>query len=178
MSRILPVILLTLGAVPVAAQTPGDTTMIVRGVIVERHGIFEEGEEASWWARVANALHVTTRRRIVEREILFRAGEPFDSSRVAETARNLRGLGVFRRVLIDSIRTDSGLVLRVTTKDGWSIRPTVDLSKVGAQTAWAVGLEELNLFGNAAIGSLTYSDHPDRILDSLADVLPALRRPA
>jgi hypothetical protein len=162
MSRILPVILLTLGAVPVAAQTPGDTTMIVRGVIVERHGIFEEGEEASWWARVANALHVTTRRRIVEREILFRAGERFDSSRVAETARNLRGLGVFRRVLIDSIRTDSGLVLRVTTKDGWSIRPTLDLSKVGSQTAWAVGLEELNLFGNAAFGSLTYSDHPDR----------------
>jgi hypothetical protein len=155
-------LLAVVGGVPLAAQAPMDTAMVVRGVIVQRHGIFEAGEEAAWWVRVVNALHVTTRRRIVEREILFRAGEPFDSSRIAETARNLRALGVFRRVLIDSIRTDSGLVLRVTTKDGWSIRPTVDLSKVGSQTAWALGLEELNLFGNAAFGSLTYSDHPDR----------------
>jgi hypothetical protein len=131
-------------------------------VLIERHGIFDSSEETSWWARAGNALHVTTRRRVVEREVLFRAGEPFDSARVAETARNLRALGVFRRVLIDSMRTDSGLVLRVTTKDGWSIRPTVDFSRVGSQTAFALGLEELNLFGNAAYGSLTYSDHPDR----------------
>ncbi len=145
-----------------SAPTPPDSAMIVRGVIVERHDIFDRSEEASWWARIGNALHVTTRRRVVEREILFRAGEPFDSAGVAETARNLRALGVFRRVLIDSMRTDSGLVLRVTTKDGWSMRPTIDFSSAGSQTAWAVGLEELNLFGNAAYGSLTYSDHPDR----------------
>ena len=156
-----------LSPAPLAAQTPAqetpiDSARIVRGVIVERRGIFEPSEEASWWARLGNALHVTTRRRVVEREILFRAGEPFDSARVAETARNLRALGIFRRVLIDSMRTDSGLVLRVTTKDGWSTRPTIDFSKVGSQTAWAIGLEELNLFGNAAYGSLTYSDHPDR----------------
>jgi hypothetical protein len=151
---------------PLNAQTradgPSDSSNIVRGVLIERHGIFDPSEEASWWARAGNALHVTTRRRIVDREVLFRAGEPFDSARVAETARNLRALGVFRRVLIDSMRTDSGLVLRVTTKDGWSIRPTIDFSRVGSQTAFAIGLEELNLFGNAAYGSLTYSDHPDR----------------
>ncbi len=154
---------------PLGAQTqvPADTTvrdtsMIVRGVVVERHGIFDPREEVTWWARLGNALHVTTRRRVVEREILFRTGEPFDSARIQETARNLRALGVFRRVLIDSMRTDSGLVLRVNTKDGWSTRPTIDFSNVGSQTAWALGLEELNLFGNAAYGSLTYSDHPDR----------------
>ena len=151
-------------ATPVVAQAPPaeDSARFVRAVIVERHGVFDEGEEVSWWARAANALHVTTRRRVVEREILFRAGEPFDSAKIQETARNLRALGVFRRVLIDSMRTDSGLVLRVTTKDGWSLRPTIDFSRVGSQTAWALGLEELNLFGNAAYGSLTYSDHPDR----------------
>jgi hypothetical protein len=144
------------------SEPQADSARLVRGVVVVRHGIFDPNEEASWWARFGNALHVTTRRRVVEREILFKAGEPFDSARVAETARNLRALGVFRRVLIDSMRTDSGLVLRVTTKDGWSTRPTIDFSSAGSQTAWAIGLEELNLFGNAAYGSLTYSDHPDR----------------
>ena len=153
---------LSTAAAQTPAAAPADSTRIIRGVIIERHGIFDEDEEVGWWTRAANALHITTRRRVVEREILFRAGEPFDSARVEETARNLRALGVFRRVLIDSMRTDSGLVLRVTTKDGWSIRPTIDFSRVGSQTAWALGLEELNLFGNAAYGSLTYSDHPDR----------------
>jgi hypothetical protein len=144
------------------STTPGDSARIVGAVLIEREGVFDRTEETSWWARAGNALHITTRRRVVEREILFRGGEPFDSARVAETARNLRALGVFRRVLIDSMRTDSGLVLRVTTKDGWSIRPTIDFANVGSQTAWALGLEELNLLGNAAFGSLTYSNHPDR----------------
>ena len=85
-------------------------------------------------ARFGNAIHTTTRRRVIERELLFAPGERFDSAKVAETARNLRALGIFRRVLIDSIHTDSGTVLRVTTKDGWSTRPQVDFSSTGGQT--------------------------------------------
>ena len=46
---------------------------------------------------------------MVTRELLFRPGEPFDSAEVQETVRNLRGLGIFRRVLWDSVRTDTGL---------------------------------------------------------------------
>ncbi len=145
------------------AQTPApDSSRIVRAVAVERVGIFDPGEDQNWLARAGTALHTTTRRRVVEREVLVRPGEPFDSARVAETARNLRALGIFRRVFIDSVRTDSGLVLRVTTKDGWSAHPQFDFSSTGGQTAYSVGLEEVNLFGNAAYGAISFANNPDR----------------
>jgi hypothetical protein len=140
----------------------GDSARIVRGVVIERQGVLEPGEDQGWLGRLGTSIHVTTRRRVVEREVLFRAGEPFDSARVAETARNLRALGIFRRVLIDSARTDSGLVLRVVTKDGWSTRPQFDFSSTAGQTAYSVGLEEVNLLGNAAYGAVAFANNPDR----------------
>ena len=106
---------LLLGAAPLRAQAPADTAPrpIIRGVIIDRQDIFDADEaRASSLARFGNAIHTTTRRRVIERELLFQPGEPFDSAKVAETARNLRALGIFRRVLIDSIHTDSGTVLR------------------------------------------------------------------
>ncbi|HEU4649036.1 MAG TPA: hypothetical protein VFS33_08255, partial [Gemmatimonadales bacterium] len=139
-----------------------DSTRVIRGIEIERHGVFEPGEAQNWLIRAGNALHATTRRHIVERELLVRPGEPLDSARLAETARNLRALGIFRRVLIDSVRTDSGLVLRVVTKDGWSTHPKFDFSTAGGQTAYSIGVEEVNLFGNAAYGAIAFADNPDR----------------
>ena len=45
------------------------------------------------------------------RDPAARPGEPYDSAKVAESERNLRRLGVFRSVKIDSTSTDSGLVV-------------------------------------------------------------------
>ena len=164
-----------LGAAPLCAQSAPDTMAhpqsapdtaarsIIRGVMVDTRDIFEPEEaQASSLVRFANSIHATTRRGVVERELLFKTGDPFDSAKIAETARNLRAMGIFRRVIIDSIHTDSGPVLRVTTKDGWSTRPLFDFNSTSGQIAWAVGLEELNLFGRATYASVTYSDTPDR----------------
>lgn len=166
---------LLLGAAPLHAQAPADTTSrpIIRGVIIERQDIFDADEaRASSLARFGNAIHTTTRRRVIERELLFHPGETYDSAKVAETARNLRALGVFRRVLIDSIHTDSGTVLRVTTKDGWSTRPEFDFTSTGGQTSWAVGIQERNLLGNAALGAISYADTPDRTALTLSYYQP------
>lgn len=168
---------LLLGAAPLRAQQQADSAAppIIRAVIIDRRDVFEPDEaEASSLARFGNAIHATTRRRVVERELLFAPGERFDSGRVAETARNLRALGIFRRVLIDSVHTDSGTVVRVTTKDGWSTRPQFDFSSTGGQTAWAVGLQELNLLGNAAVGAISYADTPDRTALTLSFYQPRL----
>ena len=58
------------------------------------------------------------------------------------------------------MHTDSGPVLRVTTKDGWSTRPQLDFNSTGGQTAWGIGLEELNLFGKATYAAINYTDNP------------------
>ena len=56
--------------------------------------------------RAANALHIVTREHVVRRELLIPEGAPFDSATADETARNLRKLGIFRKVKVDSAGAD------------------------------------------------------------------------
>jgi outer membrane protein assembly factor BamA len=93
--------------------------MIVRGVQIERRDIFDPNEK-SWFARLANKLHFQTQPAVIRRELLFEVGKPYDSALVAESERNLRAMGIFRRVQIDTVRTSDGLLLKVLAKDGWS----------------------------------------------------------
>ena len=94
--------------------------------------------------------------------MLFRAGEPYDSARIAETERNLRSLGIFRRVLIDTVRTDSGLIARVNTKDGWSTRTDFRFRSSGDEIAFTIRVAEQNLLGTASTAAFEFRDDPDR----------------
>lgn len=134
----------------------------VRAVEIVRYDIFAPSEATNFLARSANGLHITTRPRVVRRELLFRPGEPYDSARVAETARNLRSLGIFRLVSIDTVRTDSGLVVRVTTGDGWSTRPLLNIKSTGGTFTPTIGVEELNFLGTATLASIRYRNDADR----------------
>ena len=126
--------------------------------------------------RLVNKLHVTTRPYVVERELLFQKGEPLDSLALTETARNLRRLGVFRTVKIDTVRSDSGMVVLVATQDGWSTKPELSFKSTGGQTAWRVSLTEENLLGTASLLVLGYEKDPDRSTVALGLRQPRLIR--
>jgi hypothetical protein len=134
---------------------------VVQSVEIHRRDIFDPNER-SWYARVANALHIQTRARVIERELLFRPGEAYDSALVAESERNLRALGLFRRVQIDSVHTDSGVTLRVETKDGWSTRADWRFRSVGRDIEFTIGLIEDNLLGTATLAGVRYRKTTDR----------------
>jgi hypothetical protein len=159
-------------AEPTPSKAPAAATQMLRAVTVERRDIFDPREQRHWFARVANRLHIMTQAPVVRRELLFTAGEPYDSARIAESERNLRALGVFRRVLIDTVRTDSGLVARVTTKDGWSTKADWRFRSAGGDVALTMGLVEDNLLGTATSAALRYRKDPDR-----TSVTVGFRRP-
>jgi hypothetical protein len=144
---------------------------IIRGVQLQRRDIFDPNER-SWLARIANRLHFQTRPAIIRRELLFRTGEPYDSALVAESERNLRALGIFRRVQIDSVRTPTGLMLRVLTKDGWSTQADWRFRSTGGEVAFTIGLVENNLLGTASTAAVRYRNDPDR-----SSVALSFRRP-
>jgi hypothetical protein len=85
----------------------------VSALRIQRENVFDQAENAYWLARLANSLHIVTRDYVVRRELLIPEGAPYDSATADETARNLRKLGIFREVAVDSARTDSGLVQQV-----------------------------------------------------------------
>ena len=153
---------------PIAfAQQPAsglraDSLQLIRAVEIRRHNVFSPSEAASFIPRLANSLHRTTRPSIVNREILVSRGTVYDSALVLETARNLRSLGVFRRVQVDSVRTDTGLVVRVTTADGWSMRPMWGWSNVGSKSNRLLGIADNNFLGTGNYVALRFQWTPDR----------------
>lgn len=167
---IAAIILLLLPAVSHAQVS--DSGRIVRAVEIRRNDIFDPAENTGWLTGLANKLHITTREGVVRRELLIVPGEPYDSARAAETARNLRSLGVFRRVRVDSVRTDSGLVLQVVTSDGWSTRPDFRFRSTGGQAEYTIAFIEDNLFGTATQASVKYRKTTDRTTTSFGFLQP------
>ncbi len=157
-------------AAPLQSQTPADSaardSLTIRGVEVRSYNVYRPGEAKGFLFRAVNGLHITTRPGIVRRELLFGRGQRYDSALTAETERNLRSLRVFRRVRIDSARTDTGLVMRVETQDAFSTRVEGAFSVSGTQgrrsVKWWIGLSERNLFGTATQVGVRYRHDPDR----------------
>ena len=132
-------------------------------VIVITHDVFDAAEASRNTAfAIANAIRFKTRPEIVRRELLFRAGQPYDSARVAETERNLRRLGLFREVTIDTTRIAGGLAAVVETRDGWTTELQLNARSTGGEFTWSVGLEERNFAGVAAAVGAQYRRDADR----------------
>jgi hypothetical protein len=109
-----------------------------------------------------NAFHIKTQRYVVGQELLFAEGEAYDSAAVAETARNLRALGLFRDVDIDTVRVNGLLVLRVNTADAWTTTVQAEAQSTGGQLEWGLGLKEKNLLGTATLGRAKFRNKVDR----------------
>lgn len=144
-----------------AQQRAADSLPRVVGIVIRRQSIFDS-TDSGWFARLSNSLHVTTREPLIRRELLFRVGQPYDSARIAESERNLRALGVFRSVEIDSSQTDSGVVMQVTTHDGWTTRPEFSFRSTGGSIVYTIGLFEDNLLGTLTQTAVVYQKNPDR----------------
>jgi hypothetical protein len=96
--------------------------------------------------RLVNALHFTTLKSVIRRELLVREGERFQQVLVDETLRNLRLLPQLSVVLVvatkGSTRDRVGVV--VITKDVWSLRLNwnVDVTPGGVEFFEAQPSEE------------------------------------
>ncbi len=143
--------------------TAGLSAQVIDTIIVVNHNVFSAGGDGPGFvARLANALHITTRGGVIRRELLIDPGERYDSARVVESERALRALGVFRLVQLDTLRVGGRLALRVETADGWSTKPQATFSSAGGSATWSVGVVEENLVGTATQLTATYTSTPDR----------------
>jgi len=142
-------------------------------IVVVNHNIFDLSDDApGFLARLANGLHVTTRAGVIRRTLLLNPGDRYDSARVAESERALRGLYVFSRVRLDSTRVAGRLALRIETSDGWSTKPQFGYSSAGGDVTWLAGLVEENLLGTATSLATVYQKTPDRTILDLRYVSP------
>lgn len=144
-------------AAPDSAQPP-----IISRIVLDRRDIFDSSEAHNWLLRAANSLHFTTRPWVIRRELLFKVGEPYDSAKASETARNLRALRIFRDVSIDTVTTDSGLVVHTITQDGWTTRVDISYRSTGGQVVYGGEIAETNLLGTNTTAIVKYRKDTDR----------------
>src|SRR3989442_7317931 len=168
--RAVGMALLLLSAGPpvrLSAQAGIDT------IVVVNHNIFDlQDDTPAFLARLANTLHVTTRAGVIRRTLLVNPGDRYDSARVAESERALRGLYVFSRVRLDSTRVAGRLALRVETFDGWSTKPQFGYSSAGGGVTWLARLVGENLLGTATSLAAVYPKTPGRTILDLRYVSP------
>ncbi len=141
----------------------GASAPVIDTVIVVTRNVFgPEEAQRNVLFRVANGVRFTTRAGIVRQELLFRQGDPYDSALVAESARNLRALGVFRQVIIDTVRLDGRLAAVVGTADGWSTQLRFGFRSTGGVFTWNAGVIETNFLGTASPVGINYRKEVDR----------------
>jgi len=169
-------VLLVMGPGRARSQTPGPT---IDTIVVVNLNVFDQADMLGPVTRIANAIHVKTHASVIRRTLLFNQGDPFDSARAVESGRALRGLNVFRQVVIDTMRIKEKLALRVVTADGWSTKPQLNFSSSGGSVTWAGGIEEENLLGTATSLTALYTKTPDRNTSSFLYTNPHFlgRRP-
>lgn len=133
-----------------------------RAVIGEIHirpeNIFDLGDprEDKALFRFANLLHIKTRPETIRRSLLFKKGEWLSVRRIQETERLLLSNRYLYSAEIRPVAYEGGVVdLEVVTRDTWSLKPDISLSREGGVTSGHFGIEESNLLGTGASVTLT-----------------------
>lgn len=112
-----------------------------------------------------NFLHSQTREHVIRRELLFAAGDSYDTERIEETLRNLQLIAQFGVVVIVPLRSARAGHVRVVVivRDVWSLRLNVGLQGSPTYINYLIvsPIEE-NLFGTRTRLGAVFTLQPDR----------------
>lgn len=113
--------------------------------------------------RLANRFHLKTRDVVVERELLFKPGDPFDPRVLAETERHLRQFSFIRDAIVEPVAVcGRDVVVKVVTTDNWTLTPNFSFGRGGGQNRWALEIEEENFLGLGKNLQIKYRKGIDR----------------
>jgi outer membrane protein assembly factor BamA len=139
-------------------------------ITVRTENVFDTSDPAEdlLLFRWANALHIVTRREVVERALLFRNGEVVSAHRVEETERVLRGTRYLSDARIRPVAVRDGVVdVEVVTRDAWTLDPGISASRAGGANAGGISLQEANLLGTGWSVGIGRSANVDRTATEL-----------
>ena len=147
-----------------------DTALRVGQIRLESQNIFSDEEIAASTGvnrhlrRTMNALHVPTRSWVIMQELILAEGDLFEPRKMAESARNLRSLGILNRVEIAAQDTthDGRVNLVVRTQETWSLGLGFNfaLASSGA-LRWNLAVTEKNFLGYGTVLQVALGDDID-----------------
>lgn len=152
------------------ATVPDDQTLEASGARIghvqyRTLDIFDIGgrDHDSSLFRLGNRLHMRTRDATIADQLLFREGDLYRASAIAESARILRSRRYLRDAYIRPVRYQDGFVdLEVTTQDVWSFNPGFSLGRKGGKNSTGFELEEVNLLGRGTHLGIGFKSEAER----------------
>jgi Omp85 superfamily domain len=113
--------------------------------------------------RIADALHIETKRSVIRKFLLFREGDVYRPERLAETERALRALHFIKSAAVTASEPHDGLVdIAVVTQDAWTIAPETQAGNKGGETTYGVNLTDSNVLGLGKEVTLSWDKTIDR----------------
>jgi hypothetical protein len=117
---------------------------------IDNRDIFdlEDPKENGLLYRAANALHIRTRREVIQRKLLFKSGERVSVHLIDETERLLRLNKFVYDVTIRPVAYHDGVVdIEVRTRDSWTLQFGVSAGREGGSTSHGITLRDNNALG-------------------------------
>ena len=119
-------------------------------VTIENNDIFdlEQENQKLWIHKWANKLHINTRQKTIEEQLLFDTRDGYNENLIRETERLLRSRKYIHQAeIIAKEVCGKGVNLAVVTTDNWTLTPSITASRSGGETRTALEIEESNLLG-------------------------------
>jgi outer membrane protein assembly factor BamA len=176
--RVLPMLLMTgaAGAAnissdvlpdPVQLQSSGAT---IGDILINPQNIFDvsDPKEDKALFRVANKLHIKTRDRVIEQQLLFHSGDIYSQRALEESERILRSARYLYDASIRPVAYHDGRVdIEVITRDVWTLNPGLSFGRRGGKSTFGFEIEELNILGSGTSISASHKSGVDRDSDIL-----------
>ena len=157
-------------AEPRPANLPSDAALEASGatvgaIVIDPRNIFDQSDprEDVGLFRLANRLHIRTRRSTIEAQLLFATGEKYSARKLAETERNLRQLPYVYDARVVPVKYKDGQVdILVVTKDVWTLNPGISFSRAGGANKSSFELQDSNFLGSGKNLQFAHGRNVDR----------------
>src|SRR3984957_973252 len=161
---------------PRPADLPSDKELEAAGAVIGKvdidiRNIFDQSDprEANGLFRLANHLHIRTKRSTVKAQLLFASGDKYLARKLAETERALRLLTYVYDARVVPVRYADGKVdIKVTTKDVWTLSPGISFGRAGGTNSTNFNLQDSNFLGWGKALQISHGSTVDRTSDTFA----------
>lgn len=137
----------------------------IGSIYVVSHDIFDVSGpgEGNRLFRLANRVHIPTRPYVLERQLLFKPGDPYSAEAVAESERILRANRYLYDARIRPALNPEGTVdLEIVTRDVWTLQGGISWSRSGGKNTESIQLEDINFLGTGKEVTLSRIGTVDR----------------
>lgn len=138
------------GSQAVGAESTAAACPICRSVIIVRESVYAQDELAAhtFYARLANSLHIRTREPVIRRALYFREGDRVCADDIAASVRRLRTYPFLHsNTVVEGFTRSDSVDLIVRTRDSWTTHVELQFEKEGGLLNWFLVAEEDNFLG-------------------------------